>query len=486
MFLAVIRHGVRLLRDRYRHFGRGRSDRQLAFGLLDIVVVCIELFAFRVGDRVRHFTFGNIRHAASRLDIRHFAGNKAVAANRHVRLRQRCAVVNLASALARQRHHALLDLELAVVHNKLNIRVREVVVLVLKLALVQTHVVGARVGGLHLCLAGKREVVFRVQIVVDRHSVVLRGLLASVIRLGNLVARDRYRHFGRGRSDRQLALGLLDIVVVCIELFAFRVGDRVRHFTFGNIRHAASRLDIRHFTGNKAVARNLHNRLCQRRAVVRLAGRFGGQHHIALVDRQRSRIRRRNDILFCRVNLVQRITRFSFILFKIDRISSSIRSRHARCGKAFKGNAFRRSGKAGNALLRSIISLLVAVRRQLDVLIIVEIDYVFVRVSLNRDLLGISRYRRVAIDRNGGFCHGFAERLSFSFRICNFSRCSVQIIVYRVSGGVLFIVERQLALVFCEIDGLLLRMTFYKIERIEIFLPGIRRCDLFGGLPHKA
>ena len=138
-------------------------------------------------------------------------------------------------------------------------------------------------------------------------------------------------------------------------------------------------------------------------------------------------------------------------------------------------------------MLVSIISLRVAVRRQRDVLIIVEIDYVFVRVSLNRDRLGFIRYRRIARNRVVGECrHGMAERLSSSYRICNFSRCSVQIIVYRVSGSVLFIVERQLALVFCEIDGLLLRVTIYKIERIEIFLQGIRRCNLFGVLPHKA
>ena len=137
-------------------------------------------------------------------------------------------------------------------------------------------------------------------------------------------------------------------------------------------------------------------------------------------------------------------------------------------------------------MLFSIISRRVAVRRQRDVLIIVEIDYVFVRVSLNCDCLGIIRYRRVALDRNWGFRHGFAERRSSFFRLCNFSLCSVQIIVYRVSGGVLFIVERQLALVFFEVDGLLFRVTFYKIERIEIFLQGIRRCNLFGVLPHKA
>ena len=198
-----------------------------------------------------------------------------------------------------------------------------------------------------------------------------------------------------------------------------------------------------------------------------------------LRDLQRSRIRRRNDILSCSVNRALGSVREDSV------ICSDIRSRRAN-GDISEISIHRRTGKTGNAMLVSIISRRVAVRRQLDVLIIVEIDYVFVRVSLNRDLLGISRYRRVAIDRNGGFRHGTTERRSSFFRRYNFSRCSVQIIVYRVIGGVLFIVERQLALVFFEIDGLLFRVTIYKIERIEIFLPGIRRCDLFGGLPHKA
>ena len=217
-------------------------------------------------------------------------------------------------------------------------------------------------------------------------------------------------------------------------------------------------------------------------AVIRhgvIVSRNRHNHFVDRIDRQRSRIRRRNDILSCRVNRVNRTIR------KRCRICSDIRSRRANGDRA-EISAFRRTGKAGNALLRSIISLRLAVRRQLDVLIIVEIDYVIGRVSLNLDRLRLIRYRRVALDRNWGFRHGFAERRSSFFRLCNFSLCSVQIIVYRVSGGVLFIVERQLALVFFEIDGLLFRVTIYKIERIEIFLQGIRRCDLFGGLPHKA
>ena len=195
------------------------------------------------------------------------------------------------------------------------------------------------------------------------------------------------------------------------------------------------------------------------------------------VDLEPAVRRLRNDILFCSVYRVNRTIR------KRCRICSDIRSRRANGDRA-EISAVRRSGKAGNAMHVSIISHRGAVRRQLDVLIIVEID--LVRSRPNRDRLLVIRYWRVARNRDGGFRHSLAELRSSIYRIINTNLCSVQIIVYRVIGGVLFIVERQLALVFCEIDGLLFRVTIYKIERIEIFLPGIRRCNNFGILPHKA
>ena len=303
-------------------------------------------------------------------------------------------------------------------------------------------------------------------------------MLRSVIRHGARVLRDRYRHLVRDRIDCQRTIFSLDLVVARFRVAVQRVGERVVART--NIRLRARHVIRRAFASNKAVAACGHFVLRQRLTVVDLLSVGGGQRHFALLDFEPAVRRLRNDILSCSVNRANRTFR------KRCRIGSSIRSRRANCDRA-EISLFRRTGKAGNAMLVSIISLRVAVRRQRDVLIIVEIDYVFVRVSLNRDRLGFIRYRRVARNRVVGECrHGMAERLSSSYRICNFSRCSVQIIVYRVSGGVLFIVERQLALVFFEIDGLLFRVTIYKIERIEIFLQGIRRCDLFGVLPHKA
>ena len=313
-------------------------------------------------------------------------------------------------------------------------------------------------------------------------------MLLAVIRLGLRLARNLYNHFCFDRVDLEPAVGnfkrhLREVLALVIrELVSgqtHRVGTRVGALRFrgASKREVICRVQRVADAGNRIaldavllavirlglrLARNLYNHFCFDR-----------------VDLEPAVRRLRNDILFCRVNRALSSGREDSV------IRSSIRSLRANGDRA-EISAFRRTGKAGNALLRSIISLRLAVRRQLDVLIIVEIDYVIGRVSLNLDRLRLIRYRRVALDRNWGFRHGFAERRSSFFRLCNFSLCSVQIIVYRVSGGVLFIVERQLALVFFEIDGLLFRVTIYKIERIEIFLQGIRRCDLFGVLPHKA
>ena len=172
-----------------------------------------------------------------------------------------------------------VDLEPAVGNVKRH--VREVAVRVCELVSGQTHRVGARVGALRFRGASKREVIFRVQLVVDGHVIALNRLFASVIRYGVIMSRDRHNHFVRDRRDLQRSV------------------DRLR-----------------------------------------------------------------NDILSCRVNRVNRTIR------KRCRICSDIRSLRANFDLA-EISVFRRTGKAGNFLLLSIIRHRVAVRRQLDVLIIV-------------------------------------------------------------------------------------------------------------------
>ena len=112
----------------------------------------------------------------------------------------------------------------------------------------------------------------------------------------------------------------------------------------------------------------------------------------------------------------------------------------------------------------------------LSVLLIPANKYIpFLRNRSRND--GIRTLYRVSVyDLSRQNLHGVirsSNRTAVFMRILN---------IYRL----LSVVERQLALVFFEIDGLLFRVTIYKIERIEIFLQGIRRCDLFGFLPHKA
>ena len=173
-------------------------------------------------------------------------------------------------------------------------------------------------------------------------------------------------------------------------------------------------------------------------AVIRRACRVLRDRHKHFVrdrrDLQRSRIRRRNDIFLRRVNLADRTFR------KRCRICSDIRSLRANCDRA-EISAFRRTGKAGNALLRSIISLRLAVRRQLDVLIIVEIDYVIGRVSLNLDRLRLIRYRRVARNLDGGFRHRTIERLFVNgLGSRNLSGRPVPVVVHLIAQIVLLLI----------------------------------------------
>ena len=450
---SVILLGASVLLDHHNHFVRGRSDFQLAFGLFDCVVVRLRALVQRIGERV--IALANIRLASRHVIRRAFVLRKAIAANRHFFLRQRIAVVDLLVRSRGQRHLALLDHELAVFD--LERHLREVRVRVREVRSLQRHVVGARVGALHFRSAVKREVFFRVQLVADVGNRVARyGLLGSVILLGASVLLDHHNHFVRGRSDFQLAFGLFDCVVVRLRALVQRVGERV--IALANNRLASRHVIRRAFALNKAVsAANRHRAVRQRRAVVDLLIRSRGQRHAALVDRQRSRIRLRNDIFLRRVNLANSTFR------KRDRIFAGIRSLPARFGNIVKGNVFLRAGVARfNRLLVSIISLLVAVRRQLDVLIIVEIDYV--RSLGDRDRLGGIRYRRIAIDLNGGFRHGTAKICFFCLRLNRFILFSHPVVVHRVVSlhrPHVFIIELYIFYRFVKIYlGVKIRIAF--------------------------
>ena len=115
-------------------------------------------------------------------------------------------------------------------------------------------------------------------VIRQRRAVV--NLLAAVRGDGNGLA------LALALRDGQLALFLGDGIVRLLEVRAFVVGDRVGHFAFVHEGYAAGGLDIGHLARHKAVAGHGDNRLRQRRAVVGLARRLGGQRHGALVDGQ--------------------------------------------------------------------------------------------------------------------------------------------------------------------------------------------------------
>ena len=256
------------------------------------------------------------------------------------------------------------DLKLAVNNHKLN--VREVRVGVLEVFRFNAYRIFANVRSLGRPRIGRRFLhagCYVVQRVVSRHALVARNrMFLAVILRGARALRNRHNHFVRDRRDFQLAFGRGNRVVDRLRIAVQLVGERV--LALANVRLRARHLVRRALAFNKAVAAYRHRVVRQRRAVVLFAVSSGGQRHFALADRQRSRIRLRNDILFCSVYRVNRTIR------KRCRICSDIRSLRANVDRA-EIRAFRRTGKAGNFLLLSIIRHRVAVRRQLDVLIIV-------------------------------------------------------------------------------------------------------------------
>ena len=168
------------------------------------------------------------------------------------------------------------------------------------------------------------------------------------------------------------------------------------------------------------------------------------------LDRQRTVCRLRNDILFCSVYSALSSVREDSV------IRSDIRSLRANFDRA-EISAFRRTGKAGNAMLVSIISHRGAVRRQRDVLIIVEVKNVI--AIDNRERRFLTRHQRVA--RNIGVLrgHSFAERLSSCCGGFNLFLCSVQIIVYRV------VFLRQLVINRCVCIRLFKRECYGELVR---------------------
>ena len=278
------------------------------------------------------------------------------------------------------------------------------------------------------------------------------------------MSRDRHNHFGK-RVDlepavRYIERHVLEVAVRVCELVSVqthRVGAHIRSRRFrGAVVREVSRR-VTYTLGGRDRHVIALNRLFA--SVIRYGVIMSRDRHNHFVrdrrDLQRSVGRLRNDILFCSVYRVNRTIR------KVCRIFAGIRSRRANFNRA-EISICRRSGKAGNALLRSIISLRLALRRQLDVLIIVEID--LVRSLGDRDRLGGIRYRRIAIDLNGGFRHGTAEFCFFCLRFNRFILFAHPVVVHRVVSlhrPHVFIIELYIFYRFVKIYlGVQIRIAF--------------------------
>ena len=286
-------------------------------------------------------------------------------------------------------------------------------------------------------------------------------MLFSIISLR--VALCRQRHFGG--ADRQAAINnfephIREILVVVREVCRLQLHVICARVGALHYRAAAKR-EVAFLVQRVADVGNLVARYGLLGSVILLGASV-------LLDRHNHFVRRRRDRQLARIcffdDVVTRGIALSNRIFrKRCRIFADKRSLRAN-GNSLECQTVNRAVIAGNAMLFSIISLRVALCRQLDVLIIVEIDYVFVRVSLNRDLLGISRYRRVALDRNGGFRHGTAEFCFFCLRFNRFILFAHPIVVYRVVSlhrPHVFIIELYIFYRFVKIYlGVQIRIAF--------------------------
>ena len=204
-------------------------DRQGAVFLLDCVVR--RHIALGVGDRctgdlrdrrvnadqrllilvvVQHGHIQGVAREQSSVAVRRFDGaaDNAVCRVRHGAR----VVVGVFQLSGGDLHGALIDDQLAVVHNELD--VREVRAVVREVRFLQTHRVGVRVGARCRIGAAEGEVRFLIEFVADAHIVAGDGMLRAVIRHGGFVARDCHDHFVLHRRDGQLARRLGNGVVL--------------------------------------------------------------------------------------------------------------------------------------------------------------------------------------------------------------------------------------------------------------------------------
>ena len=207
-------------------------------------------------------------------------------------------------------------------------------------------------------------------------------MLIAVILHGTRVLRDRYRHFVRVRRDLKLAVNNHKLNVREVRVGVLEVASLNAYLILANVRSLGRPRSGRRFlhTGvyviQPVVSR--HALVARNRMLIAVI-----QHGCRVLrDRYRHFVRDRRDHELT----VDRLRNFIFprpvnianrVFLKRYRMFADILSRSARFGDIVKGNVFLRAGVARfNRLRFSIISPLGVVRRQRDVLIIVESNLV--------------------------------------------------------------------------------------------------------------
>ena len=106
----------------------------------------------------------------------------------------------------------------------------------------------------------------------------------AIILHGISMARDRHSHLVGLRLDLQIAFGLRNCIVVSLRVPIQRVVERILGRAY--VRNRTGHIVARAFAVHEFVAAHRHGAVRQRRAVIHLAVRRGGQRYITLLDRQ--------------------------------------------------------------------------------------------------------------------------------------------------------------------------------------------------------
>ena len=318
------------------------------------------------------------------MNVVHFTGYKAFAANGHIGLFQRRTVIGLGSSLGGQGHGALVD--------------GQGTILALAKGVVAGHVhtvAGNRVAGHYV--GGGAEVgdgAFHgcgQLITIGQHAlgegIATVGQRSTVVNLSIAFCGDR-----DGLAvgfNVQLALVLRDGVVVRIEVCTLGINDCVLYRAIGHGGDGTGCLNVGHFAVHE-VAGHGYVGFGQRRTVVLLASTLRGQGHGALVDDQLSVRCRGYDVLTGSIHLAHGA-------FGKLRIIGTCVGAGGGDGNPGEVHASGSAGVAFHSLHVAVIGFGLAVGGQLYILIVVEVDLIL--AGANGNGLAVRIDSRIAIDR---------------------------------------------------------------------------------------